>query len=174
MPEVLEWLLTRLNQIDVGIKRLYLDKQFYNVAVISHLPTHHPLLSVIIPVIIRGKYGGTRALVKGRKSYNTTYTMHSAEHGQATFSITVVCKYSKGRYLRRGIAVFAYALLGPGEIPLHQVPSASSNSFYSKLSRTSMARCVPSRYQKLIAYTPLSKNPRLLIITHLNSVHNRS
>ena len=121
MPEVLEWLLTRLNQIDVAIKRLYLDKQFYNVAVISHLQTHHPRLSVIIPVIVRGKYGGTRALVKGRKSYNTTYTMHSADHGQATFRIAVVCKYSKERYLRRGIAMFAYALLGPGHIPLHQV-----------------------------------------------------
>ena len=122
MPEVLTSILQRLDQIDVGIKRVYLDKQFYNLAVITHLRRHYPQLNVIIPVIIRGRYGGTKALLKGRKSYQTTYyTMHSAKQGQATFKVAVVCKYSKGRYLRRGVAMFAYALLGPTMISLNQV-----------------------------------------------------
>ena len=41
---------------------------------------------------IRGKQGGTRAVLKGRKSYRTNYTMRSAQYGEATFDIGVVRK----------------------------------------------------------------------------------
>lgn len=119
--EVLERLLSRLRALDVGLKRLYLDKQFYCVPVIRHFQTRYPLQEAIIPAIIRGKQGGTRALLRGRKSYRTTYTMRSAEYGEATFDVGVVRKYSKDRYGRHGVEWFAYVLLGPIYSPLHQI-----------------------------------------------------
>ena len=119
--EALERLLARLKALDVRLKRLYLDKQFYSVPVINHFQTQHPALEVIIPVIIRGKQGGTRALLRGRKSYRTTYTMRSTQYGEATFDVGVVRKYSKGRYGRHGVKWFAYVLLGPIRSPLHQI-----------------------------------------------------
>jgi len=67
--EMLERLLARLKALDLRLKRLYLDKQFYCVPVINYFQIHYPALEVIIPVIIRGKQGGTRALLRGRKSH---------------------------------------------------------------------------------------------------------
>jgi hypothetical protein len=121
LVEVLERLLTRLDVLHVRVKRLYLDKQFYCVPVIHYFQTQHPSLEVIIPVIIRGKHGGTRALLRGHKSYRTTYTMRSAKYGEAIFDVGVVRKYSKGRYGRKGVEWFAYLLLGPIHSPLHQI-----------------------------------------------------
>lgn len=122
LVEVLERLLSRLWALEIGIKRLYLDKQFYTVAVIRHFQTHYPDQEVIIPVVIRGKQGGTRALLRGRCSYYTTYTMRSAKYrSEATFKVGVVRKYSKGRYGRRGVEWFAYVLLGPIRSPLPQI-----------------------------------------------------
>jgi putative transposase len=73
---------------------------------------------VIIPAIIRGKQGGIRALLRGRKSYSTTYTMRSPKYGEATYRIALVCKYNKGRYKRNKIEWFAYVLLGNIQMPL--------------------------------------------------------
>jgi putative transposase len=53
--------------LEVRLKRLYLDRQFYCVVVIRYLQTQYPTLEVIIPVIIRGKKGGTRALLRGER-----------------------------------------------------------------------------------------------------------
>jgi len=121
LVEVLERLLSRLQALEIRIKRLYLDKQFYTVAVIRHFQTRYPDQEVIIPVVIRGKQGGTRALLQGRRGYYTTYTMCSAKYGKATFDVGVVRKYSKGRYGRQGAEWFAYVLLGPIRSPLPQV-----------------------------------------------------
>jgi putative transposase len=121
LVEVLERLLSRLYALEIRIKRLYLDKQFYTVAVIRHFQTRYPDQEVIIPVVIRGKQGGTRALLHGCRSYHTTYTMRSAKYGKATFPVGVVRKYSKGRYGRQGVEWFAYVLLGPIRSPLPQI-----------------------------------------------------
>jgi putative transposase len=112
LVQILERILTRLRNLDIHLKRLYLDKQFYCIQVINYFQTQYPEQEVIIPAIIRGKQGGTRALLHGRKSYNTTYTMRSPKYGEATYRIALVCKYSKGRYKRNGIKWFAYVLLG--------------------------------------------------------------
>lgn len=119
--EVLERLKRRLDVLKVHPKRLYLDKQFYCVPVIQYFQVHYPNLEVIIPAIIRGKQGGTRALLKGHSSYRTTYTMHSGKYGEATFLVGVARKYSKGRYGRRGTNWFVYVLLGHIKSPLHQI-----------------------------------------------------
>jgi hypothetical protein len=119
--QILERLLARLKSLDVHLKRLYLDKEFYCVPVIDYFQTQYPNLGVIIPAIIRGKQGGTRALLKGNKSYSTNSTMRSSKYGEATFRIGLVRKYSKGSYGRNGVEWFAYVLLGNIRAPLHHI-----------------------------------------------------
>ncbi len=119
--DVLERLLSRLRELNVHLKRLYLGKEFYCVPVIRHFQTRYPDQKVIIPAVIRGKQGGTRALLRGAKSYRTTYTMRSQKYGEATFGMGVVRKYSKGRYNRSGVEWFAYVLLGNIQVPLQHI-----------------------------------------------------
>jgi putative transposase len=59
-------LLVKLNPLRLRIKCLYLDRGFYSVPVIRWLKALN--IPFIMPAIIRGKQGGTRALLKGRKS----------------------------------------------------------------------------------------------------------
>lgn len=112
LSQVLERLLRTLDRLGVGRTRLYLDRQFYTVEVIGYFQQRRPEERVVLPVVVRGKQGGTRALLKGRRSHWTEYTMQSRKQGRATFRVAVICKYSKGRYGRRGVEHFAYAVLG--------------------------------------------------------------
>jgi putative transposase len=108
--DVLQRLLNRVKQLEVRIKRLFLDRGFDNNAVIGYL-SEQPF-PTIVSLTIRGKQGGTRALLKGRKSYVTTYTRRSTKYPTETFTVHVACKYGKGRYKRRGLCRFAYIVIG--------------------------------------------------------------
>jgi len=98
----------KISPLGLRIKRLLMDRGFYSVPVIRWLQAIG--IPFEIPVIIRGKKGGTRQLLRGGRSYETTYTMTSREYGSVTFRIRIICVYSKGRYGRHGIAYFAYAV----------------------------------------------------------------
>ena len=50
-----------------------------------------------------------RNLLKGKKSYSTEYTIHSKEN-KATFQVNMLIKYSKGKYKRKRIKHFTYAV----------------------------------------------------------------
>lgn len=113
--DVLKRLLKQAEKVDLKIKRLLLDREFDNNAVIDFLKEKP--FPAIIPLKIRGKQGGTRALLKGRKSYITTYTRQSTLYPTVTFCVHVVCKYSKGRYKRQGLFRFAYVVTG--DLKLH-------------------------------------------------------
>ncbi len=54
-----------------------------------------------MPVIIRGKHGGTRQLIRGRRSYKTSYTLNSDKYGSVTFPVWIVCTYKNGSRLKR-------------------------------------------------------------------------
>ena len=69
----LTYLLAALSPLRLRIKRLYLDRGFFSVPVIRWLKALN--LPFVMPAIIRGKQGGTRQLLKGRKSYFTVYTL---------------------------------------------------------------------------------------------------
>ncbi len=112
LSQVLARLLRALDRLGVARTRLYLDRQFFTVEVIGYFQQRRPAERVLMPVVVRGKQGGTRALLQGRRSHWTTYTMQSPQHGRATFRVAVVCKYSKGRYGRHGVEHFAYVVLG--------------------------------------------------------------
>jgi hypothetical protein len=117
--DVLQRLLVRGKALGLHVERLYLDRGFDNNGVVAFLKTQP--FPAIIPLIIRGEQGGTRALLKGRSSSRTTYTRSSQTYGDQTFAVYIVCKYSAGRYKRHGIERFAYILTGHILLPPDQI-----------------------------------------------------
>lgn len=108
--EVVDRLLKRGEQLGLCIKRLYLDRGFDNNGMVAYLkPKPFP---TVIPLTIRGKKGGSQALLVGRKSYTTTYKRQSTIYDEQSLPVVVVCKYSKGRYQRKGVFRFAYIVIG--------------------------------------------------------------
>lgn len=83
IADVLEELLARLQALRIGVRRLYLDREFASVAVLRWL-MDQPFTS-IVPVPKRGE--ALKRLLHGRKSVRTTYTMTSAEDGELTFPL---------------------------------------------------------------------------------------
>lgn len=84
-----------------SIKLLCLDRGFYSVPIIPWLKAlNFPFL---MPAVIRGKTGGTRALLIGRKSYATDYAINSPKYGSITCQMRVVCGYHKGFKGQHGI-----------------------------------------------------------------------
>lgn len=107
MVSIITRLLDRLAPLELRIKRLYLDRGFFSVPVIRWL--HALDIPFEMPVIIRGKQGGTRQLIQKGKGYKTRYTMTSPVYGTVTFDVAVVCVYSNGRYGKHGREYFVYA-----------------------------------------------------------------
>ena len=77
-------------------------------------------LPFIMPAVIRGKKAGTRALLKGRKSYATDYSLKSAKHGSVTCQMRVVCGYHKGHKHKHGIRYLVY-VVHRVKVALHQL-----------------------------------------------------
>jgi hypothetical protein len=108
--DVVKRLLSRGAQLGLRIKRLYLDRGFDNNGLVAYLKQQS--FPTIIPLVVRGKQGGSRALLVGRKSYTTTYERQSTIYDQQTLPLSIVCKYSKGKYKRQGVFRFAYIVIG--------------------------------------------------------------
>jgi len=113
MVGIITRLLDRSSRCGVRIKRLYLDRGFFSVPVIRWLQALQ--IPFEMPVVIRGKQGGTRQLLQTSKSYKTRYTMTSQEYGSVTFDVWVVGVYRQGKYGKQGREFFAYAVF---QIPL--------------------------------------------------------
>ncbi len=108
--DVLERLLAHAQRLNLRIKRLYLDRGFDNNGLVAYLKAQS--FPTIMPLVVRGKKGGSRALLVGRKSYTTSYKRSSTIYGQETLPLFIVCKYSKGKYKRHGVFRFAYIVIG--------------------------------------------------------------
>jgi putative transposase len=111
--DVLSRLFRRLEDLGIGFLRLLLDKGFYTVAVIRFLQERR--LPFVIPVIHRGRSGGSRTVCQGKRSYQTSYTMSNQEVSvtfdvRRTRSVRAIRKYTKGRYKRKGVVWFVYAI----------------------------------------------------------------
>lgn len=76
---VITRLLDKISGLRDGIKHLYLGRGFFSVPVIRWLKTLG--IPFEMPVIVRGKKGGTRALLRGGRSYTATCTMTSQKYG---------------------------------------------------------------------------------------------
>jgi putative transposase len=119
MEDVTKRLVERGKELGLKPRRLYLDRGFDNNGVVAYLKQQS--FPSIIALTIRGKEGGTRALLTGRRSYQTTYSRSSIRYGEQTFEVMIVCKYSKGRYRRQGAYHFAYIMIGEDKMDPHQV-----------------------------------------------------
>lgn len=117
--DLLKRLLDRGDEVGLRLKRLYLDRGFDNNGVVDYLKDKP--FPTILPLVVRGAKGGSRKLMTGRKSRQTTYTRQSQKYGALTLPLVIVCKYSKGRYKRHGLCRFAYVVIGQLSIPPLQV-----------------------------------------------------
>jgi putative transposase len=105
---ILTRLLARVRRLDIRVTRLYLDRGFFSVPVIRWLLALD--VPFEMPVILRGKQGGTRQLAKGRASYATWYTMTSQDYGTVRFQVVIVCGYRNGKAGKHGREYFVYAI----------------------------------------------------------------
>ena len=105
---VITRLLDQIAQLHISIRRLYLDRGFYCVPVIRWLQACD--IPFEMPVIVRGKQGGTRALVQRKRTYKTPYTMHSQSYGSVTFQVWVVGTYEMGRRGHHGVKYLAFVV----------------------------------------------------------------
>jgi hypothetical protein len=108
MVGVITRLLDRGNRLGLRMKRLYMDRGFFSVPVIRWLQACD--VPFEMPVIIRGKQGGTRQLLQKGTSYKTHYTMTSQTYGTVTFEVWVVGVYSNGKRGQHGQEFSAYAV----------------------------------------------------------------
>lgn len=115
---VITQLLRYLNPLRLKVERLYLDRGFYSVPVIRWLQALR--IPFIMPAIVRGKTGGTRALCRGNRSYQTTYELSSAAHGSVSCQMVVVCRYHKGYRGQHGVKYLLYVVYKTG-VAWHQV-----------------------------------------------------
>lgn len=103
---IITYLLAELNYLKINVKKLYLDRGFFNTPVIRWLQALD--IPFMMPAIKTGKQGGIKKLLKGKKSYKTTYTITRDQDDSVTFDLWVVCKYRKGKRKKHGVQYFVY------------------------------------------------------------------
>ena len=103
---IITCLLAELSSLKIQVKRLYLDREFFTVSVIRWLKALD--IPFTMPAIRRGKQGGIKQFLKGRKSYKTTHTMYRSKDDFVTFDIWIICKYKKGKRGQSGIEYYVY------------------------------------------------------------------
>jgi hypothetical protein len=106
---VLKHLLQAVKRAGLRIKCLFADKGFCGIPVLRYLIAKH--VPAIIAMPIRGKQGGSRKLCCGHKSYRTTYTLRSAEHGSLSVPVAVVRTYQRRRSGGRQLRWLMYVCL---------------------------------------------------------------
>ena len=105
---IITYLLAELSFLNIKIKKLYLDRGFFNVSVIRWLKALDIVFTM--PAIRRGKHKGIKQFLKGKKSYKTTYTMTKDKDNSVTFDLWIICKYKKGKRGKHGVEYFAYVV----------------------------------------------------------------
>lgn len=117
MDKVIERLVNRLDALGIKVSWFLLDRGFYSVKVIRALIDRQQ--PFIMPAIKRGKSPkqaggptGTYVMAQWKRSDWTSYTLNSAQDGQVTFDLAVVCHNLKGRWGRHQREAWLYATWG--------------------------------------------------------------
>ncbi len=116
---VLEHLLSRVKELGIPYKSLFLDKGFCSIPIMTSLLSQG--LPVLMAAPVKGKKGGTRALCQGRGSYFTQYTFHSPIHGQLTVPVAVVRTFAKRRHGPLRAQWLVYVVLNLPALPIRAV-----------------------------------------------------
>ena len=109
MDAILSALLTHVNALHIRVRRLYVDKEFYSVAVLRWLHAQH--LDFVLPVPLRAGSREAQRICRGRGSHWAYYTLHSEQHGSYTVRVAAV-KRQRRPGQRKVIRWFIYALAG--------------------------------------------------------------
>jgi len=110
MAQVAGRLLDRVQRLGIPVKQVYADAGFCTVDVLRLLRRRQ--LPYLLPLPVRGRTGGVRKLLGGRKSYWTTYTLNSSRTNRITVPVVVVQRYLKDRFGHRGRKWFAFVVAG--------------------------------------------------------------
>lgn len=105
---IITYLLAEIDSLNINVKKLYLDRGFFNTPVIRWLQALD--IPFMMPAIKTGKSGGIKQFLKGRKSYKTSYTITRDKDDSVTFDLWIVCKYRKGKRKKQGVQYFVYAV----------------------------------------------------------------
>ncbi len=105
---IITYLLAELSALKIRVKKLYLEREFFTVAVISWLMALD--VPFIMPAIKRGNTGGINQFLKGRKSYKTYYTMSDKQGRTVTFELWIICRYQKGKRGKNGVEYLVYVV----------------------------------------------------------------
>ena len=116
-------LLERLRNLDIGLKRLLLDRQFYTVEIVRFLKQQS--WQSILPAPARSDE--LKDLKQSaRRSHTLTYTMCSPVSGKVSFTLHVVCRYAQGRRGKHGIDCLLFVVLGR---PWHSSPASLAHTY---------------------------------------------
>jgi putative transposase len=108
LADVVTDLLERVRRLGVRLDRLFLDREFATVAVLDALQ-RQPFVSI---VALPKRGARLKALLTGRASSRTTYTMRSADDGEVTFPLWIACRYAAGRRGHHGREYLPFAVVG--------------------------------------------------------------
>jgi len=103
---ILTYLLSELSSLNIRVEKLYLDREFFSISIIRWLQALD--IPFIIPAIRRGKKGGIKQFIKGRKSYKTTYKMIKNKEDYVDCNLAIICKYKKGKRKQKGREYYVY------------------------------------------------------------------
>lgn len=123
--EVLKRVLQMVFNLGIQIKRLYLDRAFARVDIISYLKGQ----SFVSVVSIPKKGSQMRALLSGKTSYKTVYTMNSPKYGSVEFPLWIACRYSKGRNGKHGVQMLPFAVIGECNSDMLQIADEYEHRF---------------------------------------------
>jgi putative transposase len=103
---ILTHLLSELSSLNIRVEKLYLDREFFSIAIIRWLQTLD--IPFIMPAVRRGKKGGIKQFMKGRKSDKTKYKMSKNKEDYVDCSLAIICKYKKGKRKQKGREYYVY------------------------------------------------------------------
>jgi len=119
LTTIIDTLVNEVKSLGLDIRCLFLDRGFYSITIINHLQKKQ--IPFMMPVVKRGKSGGIRKILVGKRSYKTHYTMTCINtKNSVAFPVCVIRKYSKGKYGKHGVKYFGYVVYGI-HIPIDRV-----------------------------------------------------
>ena len=116
MPRVtiIETLVNVLQKEGYCIKRLYLDRGFYSVAIIQFLLAHN--INTILAMPLRGDKNGLKSKLRGKKSHwifdHLAATTSTGKVNAVMHPVAAIATYQKGRRKKNGVRWYVYAVIG--------------------------------------------------------------
>lgn len=119
MDETVRQLLNRVEALQIRLRRLLLDKEFYSVAVFQLL--RERALSFVLPMPLRANSHGAQRLCRGRRSRWGRYRVQSRQDGSHLVRVAVV-KRNRRPGQRKIVRWFLFAVGGlPARLDVRQV-----------------------------------------------------